>query len=228
MLTLLLDIKCYIATFDETVWYLMYCYDPEFTTYARNSAGITHFKKLFNTVCIESIGTQRWFLLGRVHREPINGVSQPAVITKHGYIAYYKNNKLHRENNLDEEYPAEIWNNGQNYYNIGLRHRDGDYPASIMKNGDLSYYKNGMLHRDNDTNGFTQPAQILLSSSRLDYYKNGVRCRDRDPDGVLRPAIIHIDGLCHFFENGKLIKSVSIYTEYSETMEKLKLNDTQT
>ncbi len=216
MLTLVIDIKCYIATFDETAWYMMYRYDPEFSAYARSVAGIECFKKLFNNVSIDRVGNQHWYLLGVTHRESINGISQPAIITKHGYTAYFKNGKLHRDYSPDEDYPAEIWRGSFDYYKDGVRHREGDYPAIISHRGDLEYYKNGALHRDNDVNGFTQPTRILKGI--LEYYKNGKRHRERDPDSILRPAIVRMNGICTYIENGIIIRSSIINDEYSDTI----------
>lgn len=49
----------------------------------------------------------------------------------------------------------------------GYAHREGDLPASILKNGTVAYFENGLRHRDN---GF--PAHIRADGS-LEWFENG-------------------------------------------------------
>jgi hypothetical protein len=55
------------------------------------------------------------------------------------------------------------------YYKNGLLHRDEDLPAIEYANGEKHYYKNGFLHRD-----FNLPA-IERMVGLNEYYQNGIR-----------------------------------------------------
>jgi len=60
--------------------------------------------------------------------------------TKIGYISY-KDGKL-IYHSFDDE-PAMIYDNGTKYwYKDGLLHRDNNLPAIIYSDGDCGYYKN--------------------------------------------------------------------------------------
>ena len=86
---------------------------------------------------------QEWYIYGRLHRD--NG--QPAIIHKNGNKEWYKDGKLHSyQIKSTLEYTPAISNN------------DGTYVA---------YYKNGVLHRDDD-----KPA--LINNDMMHWYKNGV------------------------------------------------------
>jgi len=68
-------------------------------------------------------------------------------IGENGNKYWYKNNKLHRDNDL----PAIIYENGeQRWYKNGFLHRDNDLASVICPYGYQGWYKNGVLHRDND------------------------------------------------------------------------------
>ena len=102
---------------------------------------------------------------------------------------WYKNGKLHRDNDL----PAENWKNGsQKWYKNGKQHRDNDMPAVISKDGNQYWYKNGKFHRDNDL-----PA-VIYSNGRKEWHQNGKLHRDND-----LPAMIYPDGTQVWWKDGK-------------------------
>jgi len=87
-------------------------------------------------------------------------------IDEKGYQWWYKNGKLHRDNDL----PAVIQTNGiQRWYKNGQSHRDNDLPAIISPNGYQGWYKHDELHRDNDL-----PA-VIETNGTQEWYKNGVK-----------------------------------------------------
>jgi hypothetical protein len=55
----------------------------------------------------------------------------------------------------------------------GLCHREGDLPAAIYDNGDMSYYKYDKFHRDVRVNGKLLPAVIYKNVCKA-YYLDGV------------------------------------------------------
>lgn len=60
--------------------------------------------------------------------------------------------RLHR----DDDFPAEVWTNGHNYWDqYGQLHRDGDQPAAMRADGTRIWYRYGLRHRDGD-----KPAEI--------------------------------------------------------------------
>lgn len=83
---------------------------------------------------VDDIGTIRWFdENGRLHRE-----DGPAIITKNGYQAWYKEGKYHRDGG-----PAVITKNGsKKWIKNGEKHRlDG--PAVEYFDGDKMWHING-------------------------------------------------------------------------------------
>ena len=83
---------------------------------------------------------------------------------KFGSQYWYKNGKLHRDNDL----PAEITSIGsQHWYKNGQIHRDNDLPAEILSSGTQMWYKNGYIHRDHNL-----PAIIKWNGTQM-WYNNG-------------------------------------------------------
>ena len=76
------------------------------------------------------------------------------------------------------------------YYKNDLLHRDNE-PAVIYSNGVLHYYQNGVLHREDG------PA-IINPNGTFSYYKNGLLHRDNGP------AINHNNGTKEYYQNGLL------------------------
>ena len=110
--------------------------------------------------------------------------------TNCGDIFYFKDKKLHSENDL----PAVSRVSGnQEWYSNGIIHRNNDLPAIIYPNGDMIWYMNGMIHRDNDL-----PA-IIRSNGFREWYVNGMRHRSND-----LPAIICSNGDMIWYMNGMI------------------------
>jgi len=86
----------------------------------------------------KQIGSKRWYLNGKTHRE-----GGPAVIWKNGTEEWYLNGKLHRE-----DVPAVIYEDGsKSWFLNGVSHRE-DGPAVIYKDEHEYWYINGLLHRE--------------------------------------------------------------------------------
>ena len=82
---------------------------------------------------------------------------------KYGSELWYKDGKLHRDNDL----PAITHTDSRKgWYQNGLLHRDGDLPA-ITSDNSSRWYKDGELHRDNDL-----PA-IIDSYGNREYWVRG-------------------------------------------------------
>lgn len=83
-----------------------------------------------------------------------------------GYVEYYKNGKLHRDNDL----PAIEYENGDKLWYIdGELHRENDKPAAVFKNGVCKWYKHGKLHRESG------PA-VVYSNGKVEYWIDGEEC----------------------------------------------------
>jgi hypothetical protein len=85
----------------------------------------------------------------------------------------------------------ELKNGTQFWYKNGVIHRDNDKPAIINSDGAQYWYQNGRIHRNNNL-----PAIILPSGSQH-WYQNGKAHRDND-----LPAIIFSNGDQHWYQNG--------------------------
>ncbi len=84
-------------------------------------------------VDVDSIGTQFWYINGKLHRE-----DGPAIIYPNGGEDWYINGKLHREDG-----PAAIFPDGiQKWYINDQLHRE-DGPAAIFPDGKQFWYING-------------------------------------------------------------------------------------
>jgi hypothetical protein len=92
-------------------------------------------------------------------------------IDKGGNEYWYKNGKLHRDNDL----PAAISLRSKCWYKNGLLHRDNDLPAVTSPNGYQGWYKNGEFHRDNDL-----PAVIYPNGTQI-WCINGKIYRQKKP-----------------------------------------------
>ncbi len=77
------------------------------------------------------------------------------------------------------------------YYKNGLLHRDNDLPAIIEANGTKQWYQNGLKHRDNDL-----PAMIYSDGSKC-WFQNDLLHREND-----LPAGIYQNGDLFWFKNG--------------------------
>lgn len=108
-------------------------------------------------------------------------------------------------------------NNSQGFKFYIKLHRDGDFPAILIRNSSQYYFKNGLLHREGDLPAVLQRKKtenrkkhILLKQfekninfeSYFDnnrYYRNGILHRDGD-----NPAIIYLSGSKKYYKNGLL------------------------
>lgn len=110
-------------------------------------------------------------------------------------ITYYKNDKIHRDNDL----PAVEYASGEkHWYKNGQKHRDNDLPAVEYAERTKCWkwwYKDGQRHRDNDL-----PAAEFPDGTK-EWYRNGQLHREGD-----KPAIIECAGRKFWYKNGKLIK----------------------
>jgi hypothetical protein len=80
------------------------------------------------------------------------------------------------------------------YFRNGKLHRDNDLPAVINANGDKYWYKNGFKHRDNDL-----PAIIHNDCGEKIWYKDGLIHRDN-----YLPAITYSSGSRYWYKYGLL------------------------
>lgn len=103
--------------------------------------------------------------------------------------------QLHRDFDLPALH-SKMNLNKKEWYQNGVRHRDGDRPA-VKSNYGKEYYKNGELHRDNDL-----PA-VDLADGRKQWWKNGKKHRDGG-----KPAIINREGTKEYWENDVWIKTI--------------------
>jgi len=92
-----------------------------------------------NNIQVRIIGGIRWFKNGKLHRDN----DKPAVIHFSGSTYWYKNGEFHRDN----DQPASIWNDGtKQWWKNGKLHRDNDKPSIIRADGTRSWYKNGVRY----------------------------------------------------------------------------------
>ena len=86
-------------------------------------------------VHVYDIGTKRWYLNGKRHRE-----DGPAILHQNGDKYWYLNDELHREDG-----PAVIYANGDKFWYLnGKCHRE-DGPAIVCANGNKLWYLNDKL-----------------------------------------------------------------------------------
>lgn len=137
MNTLLLDVKIYIASFDENVWITMALYDKEFSKYAYKKEGLTLFVDRFHKVI-----NNETFLFGKLHS--INDL--PASIDANGNKFWFYDGLNHRNNDL----PASIYNETQIWFYNGSIHRENDLPAVMYTGGAQEWFYEGERHRENN------------------------------------------------------------------------------
>lgn len=83
-------------------------------------------------------GTVRTYLDGQLHSFD----DDPAVLTREGRRLWYKNGKLHRDNDL----PACIFVHDKFWYKDGVYHRDDNKPAIEYADGRKYWYKMGVVY----------------------------------------------------------------------------------
>lgn len=108
---------------------------------------------------------KQWYKDGKLHRE-----NNPAIVKYYNEKKidqyWYLRGQLHRDDG-----PAVLYDENQEWFQFGQLHRE-DGPAVIKNNGDQYWYQYGLLHRDNDKNGNNQPC-VIKDNFKL-YYKNGI------------------------------------------------------
>lgn len=152
IIDLILDVKIYIASFDENVWINMVLYDKEFKKYAYKKEGLKQFVAYFTKVA-----DNQTRLLGRLH-----SINDLPAHTNDGNLRWYYNGNPHRENDL----PACINVNGNmHWYYNGNRHRENDLPAITTKDEQYWFY-DGEQHRENNL-----PAVICINGIKQWWYE---------------------------------------------------------
>jgi len=80
---------------------------------------------------------------------PISEEDKKEIELTDWYIAFKKNGRFHRDNDL----PAIIYVNGSKYwYQNNLLHRDNDLPAIIWMSGEKEWHQNGNFIRREHAN----------------------------------------------------------------------------
>lgn len=92
---------------------------------------------------------------------PVNFTGK-AVWEKEGVTAWYRNGKLHREDDL----PAFVSELEVSWFIDGKRHREGNRHAQIQANGFKGFYVNNKLHRED--------GQAYEAGKFSKYYLNGI------------------------------------------------------
>lgn len=122
-------------------------------------------------------GAREWYVNGYVHRDPDNGIDQPAFV-------YDSCNSL------------EWISKDQNFRNP----IDGiDQPAFVVSNGHQVWYRNCKYHRD-PVDGVEQYAVLHTDGSR-GYHVNGKRHRSPINE-IDQPALVETDGTLWWYQNG--------------------------
>jgi hypothetical protein len=88
-------------------------------------------------------GMKEWYKLGRKHRDD----DKPAVVSQTNYREWWYNGKLSRINDLPpivDSKDTQIWGYYDKEQNF-IKHRSGDKPAIIRKNGHMEWYNKGKL-----------------------------------------------------------------------------------
>ena len=107
-----------------------------------------------------------------------------------GTVRWYNEGLKHRDGDL----PATIYPKGtQQWFKDGLLHRDGDLPAVVRPIGCREWYKEGLKHRDGDL-----PAVVWVNRIQ-EWWKEGLRHRDGDLPAIVRPS-----GSQHWYKNDLL------------------------
>ena len=110
------------------------------------------------------------------------------VISDEQIEMFHSNNIKYK---LLEIIDVSMYYDNVSYLRNGKLHRDNDLPAVITEEGDQTWYKNGFKHRDNDL-----PAKINANGDKY-WYQNGFHYRDND-----LPAIIRTCGEKVWYKNG--------------------------
>ena len=110
--------------------------------------------------------------------------------------------KINNNNDIYDECVSDSGN--RHYYKNQLLHRDDDLPAVEYSNGDKHWYKDGKRHRENDL------PSIEYSNGTKKWYKNGILHREDDY------AVEHSNGDKAWYKNGLLHRENGPAIEYSD------------
>lgn len=110
------------------------------------------------------------------------------VISDEQIEMFHSNNIKYK---LLEIIDVSMYYDNVSYLRNGKLHRDNDLPAVIFTDGKQRWYQNGLTHRDNDL-----PAVITEEGDQT-WYKNGFKHRDND-----LPAKINANGDKYWYQNG--------------------------
>ena len=110
------------------------------------------------------------------------------VISDEQIEMFHSNNIKYK---LLEIIDVSMYYDNVSYLRNGKLHRDNDLPAVIYTDGKQRWYQNGLTHRDNDL-----PAVITEEGDQT-WYKNGFKHRDND-----LPAKINANGDKYWYQNG--------------------------
>lgn len=118
---LILDIKIYITTFFEKVFYLFYRYDTEFQKYAKTKTGINLFKNTFTKITehnYKSYVETRITLIGYIHHNELPAITRISNISNNPiiYEAWYYKGIPHRD-----DAPAIICGQFLQWWRNGIR-----------------------------------------------------------------------------------------------------------
>lgn len=150
METLILDVKIYIASFDQEAWIKMVLYDNVFQCYACTNSGMKKFIDVFHKIKYVNgwvlARKRQCFTTTYLFDKKFNMNGNPAVTSTYGYQEWYYMGKLHRNDDL----PAIINARGRKeWWYMGKRHREKDLPA-IIDDYIKEWYYDGNYHRENN------------------------------------------------------------------------------
>lgn len=123
---LILDVKKYIANFDEYAWFALFMFDTEFKAYASSNEGVDLFIRNFirridgyTTIPIVNLKHSIDDLPAR-HLQFIFKTGGVVIGSDYLYREWYHMGKLHRDNDM-AAYHGDL---GERWYNMGEVHRD--------------------------------------------------------------------------------------------------------
>ena len=106
---------------------------------------------------------------------------------KHAPTKYHSVATWHDSNNLkhrDGDLPAEVWRDGgQGWYQHGKNHRANGLPAEIVPDGTMYWCEHDELHRDNGL-----PA-VMFGDGTMSWHENGEKTGDQDNPPPNAPEI---------------------------------------
>jgi hypothetical protein len=171
---------------------------------SRTGKGVRHYSGNLLEGLVEENGTKKWYKDGKLHREN----DLPAVVNANGDKWWYKDGELHRDNGI----PAVVNANGDKaWYVLGQLHRDNDLPAVEYANGDKAWWVNG-IHVDQPDSYANLLQGLVEENGTKKWYKDGKLHRDGD-----LPAVENANGDRWWFISGKIHRDNGLPAiEYSD------------